>query len=209
MGIFGAATKAVGAGSGGSANGQNLGFDMAGYVAQGGKLFDAKGMKEYRDKQNQQQSADIYQQSNENAQTGRVSQSFATQPSAGIAVGQAPVGSTMSSSASSPMQGSQSSANDHTHEENNNTQPGGMTGVGGGIQPGLQGLATAVTGNPQGVGAASSQPVRWGKAGMAANKAARRNGASNVASQNQTGQDMFGGQSMPAGMPGIFQKKQF
>ena len=208
MGIFGAATNAAGVGSGGSVQGRSQ-FDMAGWKAQGGGLFDIKGMKEYSDKQNQQQSEDIYQQSNENAQTGRVSQSFATQPSADVAVGQAPVGSTMSPSASSPMQGSQSSANDHTHEENNNAQPGGMTGVGGGIQPGLQGLATAVTGSPQGVGAASSQPVRWGKAGMAANKAARRSGASNVASQNQTGQDMFGGQSLPAGMPGIFQKKQF
>ena len=206
--MMGFAARTAAGGSGGSLHGRGQ-FDMAGWKAQGGGLFDIKGMKEYSDKQNQQQSEDIYQQSNENAQTGRVSQSFATQPSADVAVGQAPVGSTMPPSASSPMQGSQSSANDHTHEENNNTQPGGMTGVGGGIQPGLQGLATAVTGSPQGVGAASSQPVRWGKAGMAANKAARRSGASNVASQNQTGQDMFGGQSMPAGMPGVFQKKQF
>ena len=204
MGIFGVATNAAGIGNANSIHGRGQ-FDMGGYLAQGGKPFDVKGAQEYRDKQNQQRSADIYQQSNENAQTGRVSQSFATQPSAGVAVGQAPGGSTMSSLATTPTQGSQSSANDHTHEENNNTQPGGMTGLAGGIQPGLQGLATAVTGGPQGVGAASPQPVRWGKAGMAANKAARRNGASNVASQNQTGQDMFGGQSMP----GIFQKKQF
>ena len=104
-----------------------------------------------------------------------------------------------------PGQSSQPQANDHTHEENNNAQPGGMTGVGGGVQPGLQGLATAVTDNPQGVGATGSQPQLRGMAGMAANKAARISGASNVASQNQTGQDMFGGQSMP----GIFQKKQF
>ena len=94
--------------------------------------------------------------------------------------------------------GSQPQANDHTHEDNNNAQPG------------LQGPAPAVTGSPQGVGAASSQPQLRGMAGMAANKAAiMQAGASNVASQNQTGQDMFGGQSMPAGMPGIFQKKQF
>ena len=90
--------------------------------------------------------------------------------------------------------GSQPQANDHTHEDNNNAQPG------------LQGPAPAVTSNPQVVGAASSQPQLRGMAGMAANKAAiMQAGASNVASQNQTGQDMFGGQSMP----GIFQKKQF
>ena len=194
MGIFGAAANAVGIGSGGSVHGRSQ-FDMGGFLAQGGKPFDIKGAQEYRDKQNQQQSEDTYQQSNENAQTGRVLQSFATQPSAGVAVGQAPGGSTMSPSASSPMQGSQSSANDHTHEENNNTQTGGFFGA----------AATAVTGNPQGVGATGSQPQLRGMAGMAANKAARISGASNVASQNQTGQDMFGGQSMP----GIFQKKQF
>ena len=109
---------------------------------------------------------------------------------------------------------SQPQANDHTHEENNNAQPGGMTGVGGGVQPGLQGLATAVTGSPQGVGAASSQPQLRGMAGMAANKAAiMQAGASNVASQNQNGQDMFGGQSLPEkgaiGVAGMDQMEQF
>ena len=113
-----------------------------------------------------------------------------------------------------PGQSSQPQANDHTHEENNSAQPGGMTGVGGGIQPGLQGLATAVTGSPQGVGAASSQPQLRGMAGMAANKAAiMQAGASNVASQNQTGQDMFGGQSLPEkgaiGVAGMDQMDQF
>ena len=109
---------------------------------------------------------------------------------------------------------SQPQANDHTHEENNSVPSGGMTGVGGGIQPGLQGLATAVTGNPQGVGAASSQPQLRGGAGMAANKAAiMQAGASNVASQNQAGQDMFGGQSLPEkgaiGVAGVDQMEQF
>ena len=109
---------------------------------------------------------------------------------------------------------SQPQANDHTHEENNSVPSGGMTGVGGGIQPGLQGLATAVTGNPQGVGAASSQPQLRGMAGMAANKAAiMQAGASNVASQNQAGQDMFGGQSLPEkgaiGVAGMDQMEQF
>ncbi len=109
---------------------------------------------------------------------------------------------------------SQPQANDHTHEENNSVPSGGMTGVGGGIQPGLQGLATAVTGNPQGVGAASSQPQLRGGDGMAANKAAMvQAGASNVASQNQAGQDMFGGQSLPEkgaiGVAGMDQMEQF
>ena len=121
---------------------------------------------------------------------------------------------------------SQPQANDHTHEENNSVPSGGMTGVGGGIQPGLQGLATAVTGSPGAFGshqpagmaevggvAASSQPQLRGGAGMAANKAALRNGASNVASQNQTGQDMFGGQSIPEkgaiGVAGMDQMEQF
>ena len=110
--------------------------------------------------------------------------------------------------------GSQPQANDHTHEENNSVPSGGMTGVGGGIQPGLQGLATAVTGSPQGVGAASSQPQLRGMAGMAANKAAiMQAGASNVVSQNQAGQDMFGGQSLPEkgaiGVAGVDQMEQF
>ena len=109
---------------------------------------------------------------------------------------------------------SQPQANDHTHEENNSVPSGGMTGVGGGIQPGLQGLATAVTGNPQGVGAASSQPQLRGGDGMAANKAAMvQAGASNVASQNQAGQDMFGGQSLPEkgaiGVAGMDRMEQF
>ena len=138
-----------------------------------------------------------------------------------------------------PGQSSQPQANDHTHEENNNAQPGGMTGVGGGVQPGLQGLATAVTGSPQGVGAANSQPGGFfgaaatavtgspqgvgaansqpqlrGGAGMAANKAAMvQAGASNVASQNQNGQDLFGGQSLPEkgaiGVAGMDQMEQF
>ena len=98
--------------------------------------------------------------------------------------------------------GSQPQANDHTHEDNNNAQPG------------LQGPAPAVTGSPQGVGAASSQPQLRGMAGMAANKAAiMQAGASNVASQNQTGQDMFGGQSLPEkgaiGVAGMDQMDQF
>ena len=99
--------------------------------------------------------------------------------------------------------GSQPQANDHTHEDNNNN-----------AQPGLQGPAPAVTSNPQVVGAASSQPQLRGMAGMAANKAAiMQAGASNVASQNQTGQDMFGGQSLPEkgaiGVAGMDQMDQF
>ena len=110
--------------------------------------------------------------------------------------------------------GSQPQANDHTHEENNSVPSGEMTGVGGGIQPGLQGLATAVTGSPQGVGAASSQPQLRGMAGMAANKAAiMQAGASNVVSQNQAGQDMFSSQSIPEkgaiGVAGVDQMEQF
>ena len=123
--------------------------------------------------------------------------------------------------------GSQPQANDHTHEENNSVPSGGMTGVGGGIQPGLQGLATAVTGSPGAFGshqpagmaevggvAASSQPQLRGGAGMAANKAAiMQAGASNVMSQNQNGQDMFGGQSIPEkgaiGVAGVDQMEQF
>lgn len=126
-----------------------------------------------------------------------------------------------------PGQSSKAQANDHTHEENNNAQPGGMTGVGGGVQPGLQGLATAVTGSPGAFGshqpagmaevggvAASSQPQLRGMAGMAANKAAiMQAGASNVMSQNQNGQDMFGGQSIPEkgaiGVAGMDQMEQF
>ena len=122
---------------------------------------------------------------------------------------------------------SQPQANDHTHEENNSVPSGGMTGVGGGIQPGLQGLATAVTGSPGAFGshqpagmaevggvAASSQPQLRGGAGMAANKAAiMQAGASNVMSQNQNGQDMFGGQSIPEkgaiGVAGVDQMEQF
>ncbi len=116
-----------------------------------------------------------------------------------------------------PGQSSKAQANDHTHEENNNAQPGGFFGA----------AATAVTGSPGAFGshqpagmaevggvAASSQPVRWGKAGMAANKAAiRQAGASNVMSQNQNGQDMFGGQSIPEkgaiGVAGMDQMEQF
>tara|TARA_B110000503_G_scaffold16000_1_gene22673 strand:- start:235 stop:642 length:408 start_codon:yes stop_codon:yes gene_type:complete len=76
--------------------------------------------------------------------------------------------------------GSQPQANDHTHEDNNNAQPG------------LQGPAPAVTSNPQ------VDTMR---------------GASNVASQNQAGQDMFGGQSLPEkgaiGVAGMDQMDQF
>ena len=115
-----------------------------------------------------------------------------------------------------PGQSSQPQANDHTHEENNSAQPGGITGVGSVTQPGgfFGAAATAVTGSPQGVGAANSQPQLRGGAGMAANKAAMvQAGASNVASQNQNGQDLFGGQSLPEkgaiGVAGMDQMEQF
>ena len=95
--MFGAIAGAAGFGSGGSANGQSQ-FDMAGWRAQGGGLFDAKGMMEYSSNQNQQRSEDIYQQSNENAQTGRVSQSYATNPEPNI-----PMSDSYNAAASSPV----------------------------------------------------------------------------------------------------------
>ena len=100
-----------------------------------------------------------------------------------------------------PGQSSKAQANDHTHEES-----GGSPGAFGSHQP--AGMAEV------GGVAASSQPQLRGMAGMAANKAAiMQAGASNVMSQNQNGQDMFGGQSLPEkgaiGVAGMDQMEQF
>jgi hypothetical protein len=75
--MLGAAIGGAFGGGGGGGN-ANSAIDMAGWKAQGGSFFDVKGMMEYSNNQNQQRSEDIYQQSNANAQTGRVSQSYAT-----------------------------------------------------------------------------------------------------------------------------------
>jgi hypothetical protein len=76
--MFGAAISGAFGGGATGGNGFAPQFDMAGFRAQGGSLFDIKGMTEFSNNQNQQRSEDIYQQSNANAQTGRVSQSYAT-----------------------------------------------------------------------------------------------------------------------------------
>ena len=95
--MFGAAIGGA-FGGGGGGNGSIQGFDMAGWRAQGGGLFDAKGMMEFSNNQNQQRSEDIYQQSNENAQTGRVSQSYATNPEPNI-----PMSDSYNAAASAPV----------------------------------------------------------------------------------------------------------
>ena len=149
MGIFGAISGAV-AGSGGSANGQSQ-FDMAGWMAQGGKPFDIKGMKAYS--QQQQQQPSVGAAGTAVTAATRAISGNSNNNSGGLGGFGANVGV-----------GSQPQANDHTHEDNNNAQPS------------LQGPAPAVTSNPQ--------------AGI-------MSGASNVASQNQMGAQVFGSQSLP------------
>ena len=95
--MFGAAIGGVFGGGATGGNGQSQ-FDMAGWRAQGGGLFDAKGMMEFSNNQNQQQSEDIYQQSNANAQTGRVSQSYATGTAPNI-----PMSDSYNAAASAPV----------------------------------------------------------------------------------------------------------
>ena len=166
MGIFGAISGAV-AGSGGSANGQSQ-FDMAGWMAQGGKPFDIKGMKAYSQQQ-QQPSVGAVGAAGTAAAATRAIRGNSNNNSGGLGGFGANV-----------SVGSQPQANDHTHEDNNNTQPS------------LQGPATAVTSNPQ--------------AGI-------MSGASNVASQNQMGAQVFGSQSLPEkgaiGVAGMDQMDQF
>ena len=165
MGIFGAISGAV-AGSGGSANGQSQ-FDMAGWMAQGGKPFDIKGMKAYS--QQQQQQPSVGAAGTAVTAATRAISGNSNNNSGGLGGFGANVGV-----------GSQPQANDHTHEDNNNAQPS------------LQGPAPAVTSNPQ--------------AGI-------MSGASNVASQNQMGAQVFGSQSLPEkgaiGVAGMDQMDQF
>jgi hypothetical protein len=93
--MFGAAINGAFGGGGGNSQSQ---FDMAGWKAQGGSLFDTKGMMEFSNNQNQQRSEDIYQQSNANAQTGRVSQSYATVTAPNI-----PMSDSYNAAASAPV----------------------------------------------------------------------------------------------------------
>ena len=72
--MFGAAISGA---FGGGTTGSNQ-FDMAGWRAQGGSLFDAKGMMEFSNNQNQLAADARYQQSNAASGSGRVSQSYAT-----------------------------------------------------------------------------------------------------------------------------------
>lgn len=72
--MFGAAMGGV---FGGGTTGSNQ-FDMAGWKAQGGGIFDAKGMMEFSNNQNQQRSEDMYQQSNANANAQFKSSSYPT-----------------------------------------------------------------------------------------------------------------------------------
>ena len=92
--MFGAAVSGA---FGGGATGSNQ-FDMAGWKAQGGDFFDVKGMMEYSSNQSDLRSEDIYQQSNANAQTGRVSQSYATGAAPNI-----PMSDSYNAAASAPV----------------------------------------------------------------------------------------------------------
>ena len=82
--MFGAAIGAFSGGNGGGESGSTM--DMQGWMSQGGSLFDAKGMMEWSANQSRQQADSRYQQSNANEQTGRVSQSYATNPEPNVSM---------------------------------------------------------------------------------------------------------------------------
>ena len=94
--MFGAAIGAFSGGNGGSGSGSTM--DMQGWMSQGGSPFDAKGMMEWSANQSQQQADSRYQQSNANAQTGRVSQSYATNTGPNV-----PMSDSYNAAASSPV----------------------------------------------------------------------------------------------------------
>lgn len=94
--MFGAAMGAFSGGNGGGESGSTM--DMQGWMSQGGSPFDAKGMMEWSASQSRQQADSRYQQSNANAQTGRVSQSYATNPGPNV-----PMSDSYNAAASSPV----------------------------------------------------------------------------------------------------------
>ena len=93
--MFGAAINGAFGGGGGSSQSQ---FNMAGWRAQGGSLFDTKGMMEFSNNQNQLNADARYEQSNAAAGGGRVSQSFATVTAPNI-----PMSDSYNAAASAPV----------------------------------------------------------------------------------------------------------
>ena len=91
--MFGAAVSGA---FGGGATGSNQ-FDMAGWKAQGGDFTGWIFIK-ISSNQSDLRSEDIYQQSNANAQTGRVSQSYATGAAPNI-----PMSDSYNAAASAPV----------------------------------------------------------------------------------------------------------